>query len=344
MAETLDSQLPYVQVHRSSAAPAADIAAVLGVSHQHARGSLVAFWERLSDRRLLTGKTEIVLDEATTRLRLRLAFGLEVDPSLLVVAGFLETRPDGYRVRGMSRQLATETRRASVASAKSNSERKPNGQYRPQSKALSGPPPQTDSGTHQMDLDTTSSPPRRHLDTTSTPPRRHLDTTSSPQRREVRGESLKAFKATASVSSSCDVDAVKKTIAEDSRSHSTRAKKRASDALEKPSAEFRHASDALVADFKSLTGATYGWQGAKDGAALARILAFENDVFEIRRRWRLGLSAPVSTWASCRTVAQLAAKWNDLAKRDVTVGAVASDDWELIAERHNKEPEPDEAF
>lgn len=71
-------------------------------------------------------------------------------------------------------------------------------------------------------------------------------------------------------------------------------------------------SDLLVLDFKAIIGADYFWQGAKDGVALARLLKAAT-LDEVRRRWILGLRAPESAWASCRTVAQLASKWNDLA-------------------------------
>lgn len=71
-------------------------------------------------------------------------------------------------------------------------------------------------------------------------------------------------------------------------------------------------TDLLVDDFKAVTGAAYMWQGAKDGTALARLKCIAS-LDEIRSRWRAGLKAPADAWASCRTVAQLAAKWNDLA-------------------------------
>lgn len=71
-------------------------------------------------------------------------------------------------------------------------------------------------------------------------------------------------------------------------------------------------TDILVDDFKAVTGAAYMWQGAKDGAALSRLKGIAS-LDEIRSRWRAGLKAPADAWASCRTVAQLAAKWNDLA-------------------------------
>ena len=70
-------------------------------------------------------------------------------------------------------------------------------------------------------------------------------------------------------------------------------------------------SDLLVYDFKVVTGSDYVWNGAKDGAALAALLKAVS-LDEVRTRWRRGLEAPASAWASCRTVAQLRQKWNDL--------------------------------
>lgn len=69
-------------------------------------------------------------------------------------------------------------------------------------------------------------------------------------------------------------------------------------------------SDELMADFQAVIGAAYHWHGAKDGVALAGLLK-TNTLEEVRSRWRKGLAA--TGWASCRTVAQLASKWNDLA-------------------------------
>ena len=69
-------------------------------------------------------------------------------------------------------------------------------------------------------------------------------------------------------------------------------------------------SDALCQDFLEATGATYVWQGAKDGTALARLRKAAS-LDEVRQRWREGLRA--TGWLQVRTVAQLASKWNDLA-------------------------------
>lgn len=76
-------------------------------------------------------------------------------------------------------------------------------------------------------------------------------------------------------------------------------------------------SDVLCADFEATTGTAYLWQGAKDGVALARLLKVAT-LDEVRARWRKGLEAPPDAWISCRTVAQLHTKWNDLAANKTT--------------------------
>ena len=70
-------------------------------------------------------------------------------------------------------------------------------------------------------------------------------------------------------------------------------------------------SDELLKIFREVTGSEYLWQGAKDGVALARLVKAA-PLAEVLARWRRGLEAPETEWASCRNVAQLASKWNDL--------------------------------
>lgn len=115
--EQIDPQLPYIQVHRSIGPKAAQLAPVLNLSYQHVRGALTVFWEHLADRRRLTRalalpEPAILLDEAECRMLLHLAFGVKVEPEVLVGAGVLEpTLGELYRVRGMSRYLNTEAGR-----------------------------------------------------------------------------------------------------------------------------------------------------------------------------------------------------------------------------------------
>lgn len=95
-----------------------------------------------------------------------------------------------------------------------------------------------------------------------------------------------------------------------------------------PPPSARVASDSLCADFRAATGAAYLWAGEKDGTALAALLRAA-PLEEVRARWRRGLAA--TGWKGVRTVAQLRAKWNDLATdgppRDVTRGFAEPSEW-----------------
>lgn len=109
--------LPYVQVDRAVKPKAGQLAGVLKVSRLHALGSLVEFWELCGDPRELerlvqSGCREVVLSAEEVRRRFRLASdGLDVDPADLSALGLLEPRPEGFRVRGMSRYFAPIERR-----------------------------------------------------------------------------------------------------------------------------------------------------------------------------------------------------------------------------------------
>lgn len=113
--------LPYTQVHRAVKPKAALLAAKLGVTPQHALGSLVEFWDLCAgDQRDLERILEttppgqepaIVLSPAEVAGRFELASGVQVEPVTLERLGLLEQRPDGFRVRGMSRYFAPITRK-----------------------------------------------------------------------------------------------------------------------------------------------------------------------------------------------------------------------------------------
>jgi hypothetical protein len=111
-----------VQVDRAVKTKAASLASVLGVSNQHAMGTLVEFWELCGDPRELekllgAGNTEVVFNRDEIVARFKIASGGKlIDPSDLVTLGLLEQRDDGsFRVRGMSRYFAPiEKRRPRV--------------------------------------------------------------------------------------------------------------------------------------------------------------------------------------------------------------------------------------
>ncbi len=103
--------LPYTQVDRAVKPKAALLAGAVGISPQHAMGSLVEFWDLCGDPRELErlvadGKHEVMLTVPEVVNRFKLASGVMIDPSLLVSLGLLEHRGDVFRVRGMSRYFA----------------------------------------------------------------------------------------------------------------------------------------------------------------------------------------------------------------------------------------------
>ncbi|MBL8909857.1 MAG: hypothetical protein JNM17_04045 [Archangium sp.] len=104
--------LPYVQVDRAVKPKATLLANALGVTPQHATGSLVEFWELCGDPRELEAivmstpadiEPEVVLQPDDLRLRFKLASGHDLDPAVMARLGLVEPRDKAFRVRGMSR-------------------------------------------------------------------------------------------------------------------------------------------------------------------------------------------------------------------------------------------------
>jgi hypothetical protein len=128
--------LPFVQIDRAVEPAAALLAGHLKVTHQHAIGSLYAFWKLCADPRELEAVIEstpvgtepaVCLDAEDVALRFDLASGTRVEPVVLERLGLLE--PDGarYRVRGMSRYLDAvadrlQARKAASAGGKASAE------------------------------------------------------------------------------------------------------------------------------------------------------------------------------------------------------------------------------
>jgi hypothetical protein len=73
-----------------------------------------------------------------------------------------------------------------------------------------------------------------------------------------------------------------------------------------------------VSDFAALREGSYRWKGAADTRALQGLLASET-LDEVRKRWKRALQ--LEKWPACSTVAELAAKWNNLAKVEVKFAA-----------------------
>jgi hypothetical protein len=107
--------LPYVQVDRAVKPRAALLAGTLGVTTQHALGSLVEWWDLNGDPRELERIVEatpdgtepaVVVTREDAAMRFRLASGKDVEPITLVHLGLLEPVGEKFRVRGMSRYFA----------------------------------------------------------------------------------------------------------------------------------------------------------------------------------------------------------------------------------------------
>lgn len=103
---------------------------------------------------------------------------------------------------------------------------------------------------------------------------------------------------------------------------------------------FRTLQGLLVKAFEDERGSRYLWQGAKDAQGLKRLLALRLPNQDIVDRWRAGLKA--AGWKSASTVAQLAAKWNDLAS-EVNGHDVESRRLREATERSLEEPGRGEA-
>jgi hypothetical protein len=110
VSKSIDPQLPYIQVARGVAAKAAQLAARCQADYYRVRGVLDCFWEELADRRVLLkaiqgpGCVVVTLEQAEAGICKPIGASI----ADVIQAGFLEARPDGYRVRGMSRYLDAE--------------------------------------------------------------------------------------------------------------------------------------------------------------------------------------------------------------------------------------------
>lgn len=120
--------LPYVQVDRAVKPKVALLAGAMGVSTQHALGSVVEFWDLCGDPRELERvvestpagvEPEVVLPRADIELRFRLASGCDVPSDTLAAVGLVETRGNVARVRGMSRYFEPVLKRISARKAAS---------------------------------------------------------------------------------------------------------------------------------------------------------------------------------------------------------------------------------
>lgn len=108
--------LPYREVDRTLKPKLPLLAGVMGVTPQHALGSLIEFWDMCADPRELESiaslaitmnqTPEVVLAKDDLELKFEIASGKKVEAIKLVALRLLEPRPnDTFRVRGMSRDF-----------------------------------------------------------------------------------------------------------------------------------------------------------------------------------------------------------------------------------------------
>lgn len=281
--------LPYVQVDRAVKPKAVLLANALGVSTQHALGSLVEWWELCGDPRDLEAicsatpegeEPAVLLQGDDASLRFKLASGRDVEPVVLVRLQLLEPKADGrFRVRGMSRYFEPIARRLhnrKVASAggKASAAARLAATGSAQPSGGKGFEARSDGGSDVAQAVAQAEPnpePKRNRTQNGSADR--SETEHSGQRSAVSGQLQ-----------------LEKTA---------------------PAPRAPRETDLLCEDFREIIGKAYVWADAKDGAAFAKLKRTET-IEEIRARWKAGLKSE-DKWRSVRTVAQLASKWNDLA-------------------------------
>lgn len=266
--------LPYVQVDRAITPAVAHLASHMKVTNQHALGSLVGFWNLCGDPREL----EAIVS----------ATPAGEEPEVVLTADEIALRF----------QLVSDVKVEPVVLARLHIlEERPEGTFRvrgmsrffdPITRRLSARAAASKAGKASAEARKASTgssqPVRQTFDGRSTDVEQPFDERRTSVERPLNDRST-------------PVERPPKTAVSGQRSSS---KSTARD------------SDRLLADFLEVIGSPYAFGGAKDGASLAYLLTVA-DMEEISRRWRLGLKASTEDWASCRTIAQLRHKWNDLA-------------------------------
>lgn len=308
--------LPYVQVDRAVRAKAALLAGTMGVTVQHALGSLVEWWDLCGDPRELESivlatppgqEPAVVLADADLVLRFRLASGHEVRPEVLTRLGLAEALESGtYRVRGMSRYFAPivarlVARRKGAAGGKASAEarRQAGGTAQPRSSRRSGsgsasatPAPEADSeaaskqrrSSAEAGTEAAAEPARTLADSGQRTPLPYAPSERAP---ELPGLEL-AQPASASPTAKPPKDAPK------------RASKGTPDARHAPLVA------ALVA-----AGAAFAERNARDVTSLLALatqsVGHESAPGEVLARWRRALAR--TDFPRVRTLDELVGKW-----------------------------------
>ncbi len=225
-----------------------------------------------------------------TRIHLLGFFGADVADALEAF-GFLEKDGTAYRVKGASRYLR-------IATGRSEGGKKSAGNLIPGARQKKAAAENIERGSRE----TLSAASRLPLGSVSAPSRLALGLSPTTDDRRPTTE----YKSTVPAFADTAAEAPLLSVQE---KPTRRAPK------EKPTDD-RHAPlvKALCDAYERITGIRYKWQGGKDAAALSGLLAHEGPE-RIREVWEFGVAADPGEWASCRTVAALASKWNDLAAK-----------------------------
>ena len=180
--------LPYSQVDRAVKPRAALLAGLMGVSNQHAVGSLVEFWDLCGDPRELErivletpvgAEPEVVLPLDEVARRFQLASGHKVEVGDLAALGFLELVDGGGRVRGMSRYFKVITSRLNarnkgraggIASAESRKAKQGTAQPKRRSRVGSGAASTSASGQLRRGFDAASTSAQAGVEPGPNPP------------------------------------------------------------------------------------------------------------------------------------------------------------------------------
>ncbi len=287
--EDSSDPLPFTQIDRAVKPKAATLAGAIGVSPQHAIGSLVEFWDLCGDQRdiaklIQDGKTEVVLSGPDVSMRFALASGKTIAPEMLVAIGLLEPRGADYRVRGMSRYFRPIKRKIQLREAGSiggqvNAAKatRINGKFAKTAATV------VDGADVGVKVEHDSTIATGLIQAQTKQDSKHPPSISSSSDQPI--------------SQKLEVISVLKT----------------SVAMKPATVRLHELMAVLEEDYENIRRSRYKHGGAKDTQAIKSLLPVATDT-EIRRRWIRALEASANEWISCSTFAELGSsrKWNAL--------------------------------
>lgn len=287
---TSSDPLPFAQLHRSVKPKAARLASAIGVTNQHAIGSLSEFWDINGDPReleelVLSGKNSVVLTPEQAVLRFRIASGKDVEPALLVELGFLEAVEEGFRVRGMSRFI--EPIRDRLAKRKAG---QLGGQASVKARKAQNGTAQPRSAPLQTLIEQPVSTPEPAIEASPKQPRSSAEPqTEARPNPEKRDESLDSLKPTA-----------------------VKPPKAPKKPPEPSRPGWQALIDAMTIEFQSVRGESYDWHHGASRGQLKALRERHSDE-DILRRWSRGLRGTYDRKVSAVEQLGNAAKWHALA-------------------------------